>query len=181
MKKQKYNFQLNKETNGTYSVTLQIDNTQFNSTVITTLLWRLSHIYSSYYSGEMSLSYNEQNYVEQFKYITTNVDDFKAVCKILTDYITKYTELKYTPNIDNRQYFDSKTIFQKDKKYQEIFDKYLLNNVYLVEKDCKVFKHPNIIILDNNKKIYSLDCVSDKLYVSSHKRKIPIVVNRIYN
>ena len=39
MKKQKYNFQLNKETNGTYSITLQIDNTQFNSTVITTLLW----------------------------------------------------------------------------------------------------------------------------------------------
>lgn len=148
-----------------YVIVLQFNNAQAISPILEILFWRLSKIYSCYCDGRMFLIYNEDKTLNQLQYISADFMDLKKVYTIILNYVVKYGKLKTTLKIDDREYFENKNDL-KNKNFQEFFDESLLDNVYLLNDDCVVFKHPNISILENDKKIYALESKTNKLYTS---------------
>lgn len=156
-----------------YIIVLQFNDAQAISPILEILFWRLSKIYSCYCDGRMSLIYNEDKTLNQLQYISADFMDLKKVYTIILNYVVKYGELKTTLKIDDQEYFENKNNL-KNENYQEFFDESLLNNVYLLNDDCVIFKHPNISILENDEKIYALESKTNKLYTSLKRPNIKI-------
>lgn len=156
-----------------YIIVLQFNDAQAISPILEILFWRLSKIYSCYCDGRMSLIYNEDKTLNQLQYISANFMDLKKVYTIIFNYVVKYSELKTTLKSDDREYFENKNNF-KNENYQEFFDESLLNNVYLLNDDCVIFKHPNVSILEDDEKIYALEIKTNKLYTSLKKTNMKI-------
>lgn len=156
-----------------YIIVLQFNDAQTISPILEMLFWRLSKIYSCYCDGRMSLIYNEDKTLNQLQYISADFMDLKKVYTIILNYVVKYSKLKTTLKIDDQKYFENKNNL-KNENYQELFDESLLNNVYLLSDDCIIFKHPNVLILENDEKIYALESKTNKLYTSLKKPNMKI-------